>query len=134
MTLIGNYSGQITQTTALIDFMQSTFFHVQVISVRNDNTYQSNLILIHDGIQSGNKFGGNTVKAKGDDTNDNDDGEDDDKDDTYLHLLRQNLPSCLSLPKASITGIRRHALLVLALYSLQSPSKTFSSLMSTAVL
>lgn len=50
-----------------------------------------------------------TVKAKGGD-------DDDDKDDhIYLHLLRLKLPPFLSLPKASVTGIRSHALPLLAL-------------------
>jgi len=71
----------------------------------------SNLILIYNIIQSGSKFGGNTVEANGGD----DDDDNDDDNDIYLHRLRQKFPPCLSLPKASVTGIRGHALLLLAL-------------------
>ena len=88
MTLTGNHPGQSRKTIVL---HCSNRFHVKYIffmfkSFQYGMTQycfwnqQLNLILTHNSIQSCNKFGGNTVKAKGDDTNDNDDGEDDDND------------------------------------------------------
>lgn len=68
------------------------------------------------------------------DDDDDEDDDDDDGGDTYLHLLRQNLPSCLSLPKASITDMHYRTPLFLAFFTLQSTSKTFSCLRSTAAL